>query len=265
MLSRVHIQGFKSLLDVELELGRFNVFVGSNGSGKTNLLEAIGVAGCAASGRVDDGAFLWRGVRPGLPALFKAAMRGRRIRRLISLGVESGTAEYRVALDNPIRDPAKAWRIANEAFDEDGDWVASRSPAGGWMVVDDEAQHLADLDPREGLGPAVRIHHPRRRITRLVGALTDFAIYTPFTPMLRGTTQDPSQRDPLGLAGGGLADALRDVLRHRSDVVRRLREVVYPLVDWAKAMRVGTAAAAQLSPAISTTRDVLRVPGPPHA
>ncbi|BBE42111.1 AAA family ATPase [Conexivisphaera calida] len=38
---RVRIRNFKSLEDVELELGKFNVIVGPNGSGKTNIIEAF--------------------------------------------------------------------------------------------------------------------------------------------------------------------------------------------------------------------------------
>lgn len=41
MLSRIHVQGFKSLLDVEVELTPLVVVLGPNASGKSNLLEAI--------------------------------------------------------------------------------------------------------------------------------------------------------------------------------------------------------------------------------
>ncbi len=43
MIRWLRIQGFKSLCDVKLEMGQVNVLVGANGSGKTNLLEAIGL------------------------------------------------------------------------------------------------------------------------------------------------------------------------------------------------------------------------------
>ena len=41
MIHKVCIQNFKSLRDVSVELERFTVFVGANGSGKTSVLEAI--------------------------------------------------------------------------------------------------------------------------------------------------------------------------------------------------------------------------------
>ena len=42
MISHLEIKGFKSLVDVSIELGAVNVFIGANGSGKSNLLEAVG-------------------------------------------------------------------------------------------------------------------------------------------------------------------------------------------------------------------------------
>lgn len=41
MIEKIHIQNFKSLYDVEIILGRVNLFIGENGSGKSNLLEAL--------------------------------------------------------------------------------------------------------------------------------------------------------------------------------------------------------------------------------
>jgi predicted ATPase len=69
MVTKISIESFKSFEKVEVELGLVNVFVGANGSGKSNLLEAVGVLSAAANGRVDDEALMRRGVRPGLPRL----------------------------------------------------------------------------------------------------------------------------------------------------------------------------------------------------
>jgi AAA15 family ATPase/GTPase len=41
MLKSFHAQGFKSLLDVQLELPRFSVVFGANAAGKSNLLDAF--------------------------------------------------------------------------------------------------------------------------------------------------------------------------------------------------------------------------------
>lgn len=44
MLRTLTIQGFKSIANLELELGRVNCLIGANGVGKSNVLEALGVA-----------------------------------------------------------------------------------------------------------------------------------------------------------------------------------------------------------------------------
>ena len=90
MLTNVHVAGYKTLhelTDADLELGLVNVLIGANGSGKSNLLEVLGLLGAAANGRVDDQELLRRGVRPGAPALYKTSLQGERFRPTISLGV----------------------------------------------------------------------------------------------------------------------------------------------------------------------------------
>ena len=54
MIRQLSIERFKSLVKLDIELGRINVFIGANGSGMSNILEALGVLGSAAFGRVDD-------------------------------------------------------------------------------------------------------------------------------------------------------------------------------------------------------------------
>ena len=41
MLTRLHVSGFKNLVDVDLHLGAFTCVVGPNGAGKSNLFDAI--------------------------------------------------------------------------------------------------------------------------------------------------------------------------------------------------------------------------------
>ena len=71
------VKDFKSLVEVTVDLGVVNVFIGANGSGKSNLLEAVGVLGAAASGRVNDESLKYRGVRPGRPALYKSSFKNK--------------------------------------------------------------------------------------------------------------------------------------------------------------------------------------------
>ncbi|WP_437733011.1 AAA family ATPase [Sorangium sp. So ce1335] len=72
MLDTLEIIGFKSHADTKLSLGQVNVFVGANGSGKSSLLEALGVLGAAADGRVDDTRLKERGCGQASPRCTRA-------------------------------------------------------------------------------------------------------------------------------------------------------------------------------------------------
>ena len=41
MLTRLRVQGFKSLIDAEVRFGPFTCIAGANGAGKSNLFDAI--------------------------------------------------------------------------------------------------------------------------------------------------------------------------------------------------------------------------------
>lgn len=254
VIRRLHFQGFKSLADVEFDLGLLNVIVGANGSGKTNLLEAIGLTSAAVFGHVDDEALIRRGVRPGLPTLYKTAFKAAdRIRRAITLEVSDERALYRVLLDNPIKSAEVAWRYSNESIELDGGPIASRSPRGTRLHHPAGPEKL-EVDKHRGLAPLLRATSPDPAIDSLLEALERFMIFTPFTPMLRGTTPDSSAARPLGLMGGGLADAVRELAVGEP----RLGRIVAKLIDWSDRLASGTAAQAQLSPAVPRTRNVLR-------
>jgi predicted ATPase len=261
MLDEVWVQGYKSLEDVRIELGRFNVFVGANGAGKTNLLEAIGLLGCAAGGKVDDAAFKSRGVRPGLPKLYKSAFRGKRLKRSIHLSCVADSSKYRVSLNNPIKDPASAWTIGTESVVEDGQVLASRSNRGATMV-DDRSKQFSRTSLELSPFASIALHAAGRfhdtHAARLIRALDHFGIYTPFTPMLRGTTPDGTEQQPrpMGLMGGRLADAVRETMAS-SDGAKHLSEA-RRLIDWVESFAVGPAHAANLSPSVASTRTVLR-------
>src|ERR1039457_6929020 len=65
MITKFKVHCFKSIENAELDLGNINVFIGANGCGKSNLLEALGVLAAAAYGRVDQESLVRRGCRPG--------------------------------------------------------------------------------------------------------------------------------------------------------------------------------------------------------
>lgn len=246
-LREIHIKGFKSIVDQKLSLGRVNCFIGANGVGKSNALEAIGVLGAAASGRVDDEAIIRRGVRAGLPRLFKTAFAGTTIPPHITLEAQSEPdATFRVSLLNPLKKPEPAWSFKTE-------YLSSGSTE---IVTQGVRSEKTSLDRHAGLSALKIVDLPETDpASRLLRALQGYAIYTPNTPALRGTVVDPQTRVPVGLAGGGLADGFEALKRAVDD--DRLDDVL-ELVDWVSDVSATDSAGGLLSPSVPRSKQVLK-------
>jgi AAA15 family ATPase/GTPase len=52
MIKNIKIENFKSIQSLDLDLGRLNVFIGANGSGKSNILEGIALGEAAISDKL---------------------------------------------------------------------------------------------------------------------------------------------------------------------------------------------------------------------
>jgi energy-coupling factor transporter ATP-binding protein EcfA2 len=256
MIEKLTIESFKSLESVSIELGLVNVFIGPNGSGKSNLLEALGVLGAAADGKVNDQTLLQRGVRPGVPALYKSAFR----RQLgqngglaphIFFGAESyGHARYEVSLNNPLKDPKPAWSFKHELWQRGEDKLVGRSP--NMRPRPNPGQGLAALK-------AVELQ-PDDMALRLLQELQGYVIFAPSTAVLRGTAPEGYPRNPVGLSGGQLADALRHVMTKRSPspFIKTTYAEALELIDWAQAYGSALATEMPLSPSAAASPRVVR-------
>lgn len=73
MIDTIEIKNFKSIVDLTINLGRFNVIIGANGCGKTNILEAITFASAASQNKLDTASLMNRDIRvPDFQYMFNA-------------------------------------------------------------------------------------------------------------------------------------------------------------------------------------------------
>lgn len=63
MIKSISINNFKSIVDLKLPLGQFNVLIGENGCGKSNILESIAFSTAALSNKLEREYFANRGIR----------------------------------------------------------------------------------------------------------------------------------------------------------------------------------------------------------
>lgn len=244
---------FKSLYDASFEPGKINVFIGANGSGKSTVLEAVGLLSAAMTDRVDAASLQRRGVRLSVPALYKSNFKDiKRRNPTINLSLEwndSDTAHdfrYDVHLTTPT--DTDYWKYHSEAFFQDGVQKWGRSNASrqqsnnyiGFFLIDD------DKDLENG-----------RKIAR---ALSNYGIFQPNTMTLRGTIPDPSQSGTLGLNGGRLAESMKELLSTVDDDVMFgdiFMDDVLDMIDWASNISVNAPKKNNINANIPTTRQVI--------
>ena len=92
MITNINIKNYKSVVDVSLPLGRFNLLVGANGCGKSNILEGIALAAAASSDKLDYEYFANRGIRIVGPRLMLPAFDG----------MENDTITVNIKNDNDV-------------------------------------------------------------------------------------------------------------------------------------------------------------------
>lgn len=282
-VARVSIEGFKSIARQQIDLGRLNVLIGPNGVGKSAILEAIGLLGAAAEGRVDAGELWRRGVRPSAPALFTTAL-GRKVASEIKLSATSQDgAAFAVTLAPPDgNDWPTLWRFAQEVVTIGGKTVYRRVPRTSPAPRSKPSSGSTAQFPRGGtgrstvtpgpgnrspqrgvlddrLGRAARILTTEKDATReLFFTLADSAIYEPRAPALRGVEPDPAQREPLGLHGGGLPAALRTLWTEQGSLGPLAREEILALIPWAEDIEVGRPDLTIASPVVPMTSEIVR-------
>lgn len=256
MIRTIRIDGFKSISSMNIELGCVNCFIGANGVGKSNILEAIGVLSAAANGIVDDESLLRRGVRPGLPRLYKTSFESVNVPAHIGLTAEGNRHElYRVSLLNPLKAPEPKWSFKTELLSD-----------GVNEIVSDGVRNKKNLNPEAGLAALSLVDiDPGNAAARLMSRLQNYAIYSPNTPTLRGMVTDPQTRVPVGLSGGQLAEGFAD-LRHTLSAKQGERDTVWnerfadllDLMDWVDNIEATNQGASLLSPSVARTREMLK-------
>jgi predicted ATPase len=247
MIAKLTVESFKTLENVEVELGLVNVFIGANGSGKSNLLEAVGVLSAAADGKVDDQVLLQRGVRPGVPQLYKSAFH-EKLPQHIYFAAQNEKSSFEASLLNPL-EATRPWRFKHELLMQGGEKIASRSPSLKDNPNTERGLAAHEADKLEAGSPA----------RKLMNQLQEFVIYSPTTPVLRGTDPESVPRHPVGLHGGRLPDAIHELLKSRTKNAhaKKVSLQALSLIDWAR--RYGSASAVEmpLSPAAGASPKVI--------
>jgi predicted ATPase len=213
MIRDFTIRNYKSILDHTIELGRINVFIGENGSGKTNILEAMAMASEALGGKLDTEGLYSKGVRVVKPSITFSSFLNRKQTAELSLGFSWLTKAGRP----PSRLSLKIFSEA--ASDIEGDWVVHLTQPMFNVKTNSDMARLLKLLRQHAVAPgSIRASGSRTldivvpppvilalipECAQLQDSLDDFAIYNLNVLALRGI-QNTSRKTPLGIFGENL-------------------------------------------------------------
>lgn len=209
MLTSLTIKNYKSIVDLTVELGRINVFIGENGCGKTNLLEGLAML-CAARSRTLGSEELYaRGVRIAKPSITLSSFRGK----------DPVGAIHLAADEIEPNEQAKHWSADLKA-DADGDVYANWTDAVTDALrqkLDQWRQEIGTFEKNRELTVRIRtdrvstdLSMANKFINSFLSELqhrpslhSEYVIYNLNTQALRGIYTE-SRRQPLGVHGEGL-------------------------------------------------------------
>ncbi len=208
MIEEIRIKNFKSVQKLKLELGRINVIIGANGSGKSNLLEAITMGSIGLTSKVDLALLNLRGVRVTEPVYMRSAFEKESTEKDVEVGFKINSDEYSLEFHHDNK-PFSKWRIIWEM---------------GWLQ-EGEVTKQKFLIPEDS-----RFFEKNNDIFKEIAFFKDFLIYAPENLQLRNFHSE-TQVEPLGTHGEGLFRLLQVIAHEKPEQLTIIREKM-KLMDW---------------------------------
>lgn len=223
MINEIKIKNFKSVQNATLALGRFNVLIGSNGSGKSNILEAIAFAGAASADKLDNEFLSSRGIRTSEARLMKSAFSQKTFLQPIELQFKIDEDEFTFTIEEEGK-PLLKWIVREKKELEE--WIKKISSSIDGKTEEGEIQKaFNNLNLKTY--PINNFFH-KANIENLPN---DFIIYSPEISSLR-KIDDESQIKPLGTKGEGLFDVLQIFNEsYGEETITELKKYLH-LIEW---------------------------------
>lgn len=221
MLEEISIKRFKSLRNADAKFGRVNLFIGNNGSGKSNALEAIGLLSASLYRGVLDAELAKKGVRLTPPALMKSAFKNENLPTTLALKASfSDNISYDIGLSSG--DSNTHLSFHSEKCEWNGETYFGRSNRGTKIAGQKSGK---DWQKARSLWDQARpaFDFPDEIVNEF-SSLSRFAIYSPQTEFLRGVRSGLAEEPPIGLHGEGLPSAAAVLIRTLNNHKRRTKK-----------------------------------------
>jgi predicted ATPase len=249
MIESIHIKNFKSVIDQNLEIGTFNVLIGENGCGKSNILEAIAFGAAGSANKLEYEYFANRGIRATNPEFMFPAFPNYKKRKSITIKFQTSDKEHTYEYDiiNDPDDPKK-WIDQNkrELLKEIEKIFTT------FYLEDDETkknEYIAELEDKESINRLTELIRPFHKdedykeffsqvFPKVLEQkmfshphISEYVIYSPEQAILRNL-EETKQIYPLGIKGEGLFQWLKELaFKKKLKTLNAIKKDLM-LLDW---------------------------------
>lgn len=211
MLAKIAIQHFKSIVDLSVDVARFNVLIGENGAGKSNFLEALAVYSAVSARKADHEFLAARGIRVLDLADFISKFNNVNLAEVFL--IDQDGLKFSISVEKDIK------------YDKNGNMRTNCSTPVSWEEV---SKITKEIENNENS----LINNKFELIQALEGArfYQDFYIYAPENSALRNFVSE-GQILPLGIKGEGLYKFLYEMQQNEPECFADIMSCL-DLFDW---------------------------------
>jgi predicted ATPase len=222
MLENINIKNFKSIDNLSIDLGRFNVLIGENGCGKSNILESITFASAGINENIENEFLSLRGTRVSETRFIRSGFDTNSNKIDIAIKLQDSSGELlKLSFSND-----------NKPFSK---WVSSLniySPIEESQVAEpSEDYNIKEKDTHYSEYSYSVLSHIRKFFSKERTGLSNYMIFAPENFFLRKLYTDETYVEPIGYRGEGLLNLIKVVKKEKPDHYRRIIENL-SLIDW---------------------------------
>lgn len=246
MINKLKISNFKSIIDLELDLSKVNVFIGENGCGKSNILEAVGMLAAAKTDDLAPDELFNRGIRIAKPKLTINSFSNKKVIMAVKL-------EAKYQMENNVYDIGCDLIAGdyNEIFTK---WIDDKRHSDIISLALNDKKTFENFfdkfertyqkenpdldlsyknsDFRNRFAESFAIYAQREFKPQFHDYLKNYIIYCTNTAALRGIANN-SHKHPLGINGEGL-----DVLIQSFDKKELEKLNSFKFINWLKNIEI---------------------------
>ncbi len=231
MIKEIRIQNYKSIQKLKLELGRVTIFIGENGCGKSNILEAIALGSAAANDKLDNEFLAARGIRVTEPRFMRSAFEKENADQDISIELRQNDKEQFSCILQNDNSPYSQWISKNFLANTETSLKKAAmlvfQKYGGIEKCASVLELKSELSDQE----ISNLLNDLESFVPII-SLNQFIIYSPENQALR-TFEKEGQIQPLGINGEGLFKLINILNVDNPDKLNQIKEKLR-LIDWFK-------------------------------